>query len=241
VKIFDPKIEVVDQLWPKLFAPDYTESITKMLQVKPQAVYSALWGGDLVAFIEQSNLYRLFANTGVLQRRARRSACPVGDQAAAAGAEHRLPLQSQLPVEPENTAYADGFMKIAGHESTNWGWQNYVAMQFVFEALRRTKRQDGRVGSRGRDQGHDGQVRVRRGRQLHHARHRPHDHQLPGRMGPDGAEGALGRGLQGRPLVQDPRARGAVEEEQGIRLSAPAWLRAASARSLDVLHCGRAS
>ncbi len=62
-KVFEPSIEVVDQLWPKLFAPDYTESITKLMQVKPQAVYSALWGGDLVAFIEQSNLYRLFQNT----------------------------------------------------------------------------------------------------------------------------------------------------------------------------------
>ena len=56
-KLFDPSIEVLDQVWPKLFAADYTENITKILSVKPQAMYSALWGGDLVAFIEQSNLY----------------------------------------------------------------------------------------------------------------------------------------------------------------------------------------
>ena len=92
-KVFEPSIEVVDQLWPKLFAPDYTESITKILQVKPQAVYSALWGGDLVAFIEQSNLYRLFANTAYFSRRPRRSADPDGDQEPAAGPQHRLSLQ----------------------------------------------------------------------------------------------------------------------------------------------------
>jgi branched-chain amino acid transport system substrate-binding protein len=138
VKIFDPQIEVVDQLWPKLFAPDYTESITKMLQVKPQAVYSALWGGDLVAFIEQSNLYRLFANTAFFSG-------GLGDPPVLSAIKQLPPglntayrYNRNYPSNPENTAYADGFLKIAGHESTNWGWQTYLATQFIFEALRRT-------------------------------------------------------------------------------------------------------
>ncbi|MDB5590334.1 ABC transporter substrate-binding protein [Enterovirga sp.] len=138
VKLFDPQIEVVDQLWPKLFAPDYTESITKMLQVKPQAVYSALWGGDLVAFIEQSNLYRLFANTAFFSG-------GLGDPPVLSAIKQLPPglntayrYNRNYPANPENTAYADGFVKIAGHESTNWGWQNYLATQFIFEALRRT-------------------------------------------------------------------------------------------------------
>jgi branched-chain amino acid transport system substrate-binding protein len=42
------------------------------------------------------------------------------------------------PANPANTAYAEGFAKIAGHESTNWGWQNYLAMSFLAEALKRT-------------------------------------------------------------------------------------------------------
>lgn len=138
VKLFDPQIEVVDQLWPKLFAPDYTESITKMLQVKPQAVYSALWGGDLVAFIEQSNLYRLFANTAFFSG-------GLGDPPVLSAIKQLPPglntayrYNRNYPSNPQNTAYAEGFMKIAGHESTNWGWQNYLATQFIFEALRRT-------------------------------------------------------------------------------------------------------
>lgn len=138
VKIFDPQIEVVDQLWPKLFAPDYTESITRMLQIKPQAVYSALWGGDLVAFIEQSNLYRLFGNTAFFSG-------GLGDPPVLSAIKQLPPglntayrYNRNYPSNPQNTAFADGFMKIAGHEPTNWAWQNYLAMQFVFEALRRT-------------------------------------------------------------------------------------------------------
>lgn len=138
-KVFEPSIEVIDQLWPKLFAPDYTESITKLMQVKPQAVYSALWGGDLVAFIEQSNLYRLFQNTAFF------SAGGLGDPPILAAIK-QLPqglhtayrYNKEFPSAPENTAFCDAYVKIAPHEPTNWAWQNYAAAQFIIEAVRRT-------------------------------------------------------------------------------------------------------
>src|SRR5690606_25942631 len=57
----ESSIEVGEQSWPKLFQPDYTEVVTKIVQTKPQALYSALWGGDLVSFIDQGNLYGLFS------------------------------------------------------------------------------------------------------------------------------------------------------------------------------------
>ena len=60
VKIFAPDVEIVEQTWPKIFQPDYTENVTALLNAQPQAVYSALWGGDLVAFFDQASLYGLF-------------------------------------------------------------------------------------------------------------------------------------------------------------------------------------
>ena len=39
---------------PKLAQPDYTETLTKLLQANPQAIYSCIWGGDLPAFIDQA-------------------------------------------------------------------------------------------------------------------------------------------------------------------------------------------
>lgn len=138
-KVFEPSIEVVDQLWPKLFAPDYTESITKLLQVKPQAVYSALWGGDIVAFIEQSNLYRLFQSTAFF------SAGGLGDPPVLAAIKN-LPqglntayrYNKEFPQTPENTAFCDAYVKVTPHEPTNWAWQTYTAAQFMIEAVRRT-------------------------------------------------------------------------------------------------------
>lgn len=139
VKMFEPSIEIIDQLWPKLFAPDYTESVTKILQTKPQAVYSALWGGDVVAFIEQSNLYRLFPNIAFF------SAGGLGDPPILTAIKN-LPqglhtayrYNNDFPSSPENTEFFQGYKTVAPHEPTNWAWQNYAAAHFIFEALRRT-------------------------------------------------------------------------------------------------------
>ncbi len=137
-KVFEPSIEVIEQVWPKLFSPDYTESITKILQVKPQAVYAALWGGDLVAFIEQSNLYRLFQNTTFFSS-------GLGDPPILAAIKNLPPglhsayrYSREFPALPENKAFGDAFTKVAQHDPTNWAWQNYVAANFIIEAVRRT-------------------------------------------------------------------------------------------------------
>ena len=137
-KRFAPNVEVLDQVWPKLFAPDYTESITKILQVKPQAMYSALWGGDLVAFTEQAGLYNLFASTTFFSS-------SLGDPPVLS-AIHQLPeglltayrYSREYPNNPDNPAFADAFNKIMHYDPTNWGWQTFVATHFIIEALKRT-------------------------------------------------------------------------------------------------------
>ncbi len=137
-KVFEPSIEVVEQLWPKLFAPDYTESITKMLQVKPQAVYSALWGGDLVAFIEQSNLYRLFQNTAYFSGGLGDPPILSAIKNLPQGLNTAYRYSREYPATPENRAFSEAYLKLAPHEPTNWAWQNYAACQFIAEALKRT-------------------------------------------------------------------------------------------------------
>ena len=60
VKEQNPKAEFVGEQWPKLFIPDYTSYINAILAAKPDAVFSTLWGGDMVAFIKQAKPYGLF-------------------------------------------------------------------------------------------------------------------------------------------------------------------------------------
>ena len=67
LKRFHPDVEMVGETWPKLFqALMISENIgTKILQAKPQALYSALWAGDLVSFVDQAGIYNLLGQTNM--------------------------------------------------------------------------------------------------------------------------------------------------------------------------------
>jgi branched-chain amino acid transport system substrate-binding protein len=60
---FGVKFKVVNEYWPKLFAPDYTPYITSLIKDKPDILVCGLWGGDTVAFIKQATPYGLFEKT----------------------------------------------------------------------------------------------------------------------------------------------------------------------------------
>jgi len=49
-----PAVEAKSELFPKLFQGQYASEISKMLNEKPDVVFSSMWGGDLEAFMVQS-------------------------------------------------------------------------------------------------------------------------------------------------------------------------------------------
>lgn len=55
-------VEVVGELWPKLMEKDFTPFIQKIVETKPDAVWSSLWGNDAVNFIKQALPTGLFKN-----------------------------------------------------------------------------------------------------------------------------------------------------------------------------------
>ena len=137
-KHFDGNIQVVDEAWPKLFQPDYTEVVTKVLNAKADAMYSALWGGDLVAFIDQGNLYGLFdklqnfmVNLGDYGVITEVKQFPQGVHSG--GRYNRT-----VPKTPENEAWYQEYVKNYKHMPTNWSWENATAATFVVDALKKT-------------------------------------------------------------------------------------------------------
>jgi branched-chain amino acid transport system substrate-binding protein len=60
LKELRPDIEIVGELWPKLTEPDYTSFIQKIIETKPEAIWSPLWGMDAVTFIKQALPLGLF-------------------------------------------------------------------------------------------------------------------------------------------------------------------------------------
>lgn len=135
-KHFYNEIELVDQAWPKLFQPDYTEVVTKILSSSPQAMYSALWGGDLVAFTEQATLYGLFQQVETF-------ATNLGDYPILTAVK-QLPegvhcgnrYNKHVPPTDENAAWHDAYVKRFNGRPTNWSWENGAAALFLIAAMR---------------------------------------------------------------------------------------------------------
>ena len=143
VKYFNPDVEVVGEAWPKLFQPDYTEVLTKILQTKPQALYSCLWGGDLTAFIDQGNIYALFQQTETF-------AVNMADYTALTAVKN-LPKGihsgdryiKTFPNTPENAAWGDAYRAKYNEYPTNWSWENASAMHFLAAAAKKANSADG--------------------------------------------------------------------------------------------------
>lgn len=144
LKRFAPKVEVVSESWPKIFQPDYTEAITKLLQAKPQALYSCLWGGDLTSFIDQAGIYALFAQMQFF-------AVNMADYTALTTVKNLPPgihsgnrYIKTFPATPQNAAWGDAYRAKYGEYPTNWAWQNALAVNFLAAAARKANSADGK-------------------------------------------------------------------------------------------------
>ena len=143
-KKFKPDVEVVTEAWPKLGQPDFTEVITKLIQAKPQALFTLLYAGDLSAFVNQGNVYALFGQMTV--------ATPNVDYPVLAAIKN-LPAGIQsatryletFPNTPANKEWGQAYFKRWNERPTNWSWQNAVAMQFYEEAIKKANSLDGKA------------------------------------------------------------------------------------------------
>lgn len=142
LKQFNKDIEVVGDVWPKLFQADYSEIITRLLQGKPQAVYSCLWGGDLTSFIDQSSIYALFKDKQFF-------AVNMADYAVLHNVKNMPPgLHSgnrylkSFPTAAANFSWANTYQAKYKDMPLNWAWQNAAAMQFLTVAIKKSNSAD---------------------------------------------------------------------------------------------------
>jgi len=139
---FNPSVEIVGEAWPKLFQADYTENITKILQTKPQALYSCLWAGDLVSFVDQSSIYGLFQQTNLFAINMADYTTLTAVKNLPAGIHSATRYLKTYPTGAENAAWADAYKGKYKDYPTNWAWQNALAMDFLFAAMKKTNSTD---------------------------------------------------------------------------------------------------
>jgi branched-chain amino acid transport system substrate-binding protein len=136
LKQFNPDIEVIADAWPKLGQPDFTEVITKLIQAKPQALFTLLYAGDLSAFVNQGNVYALFSQMTV--------GTPNVDYPVMAAIKNLPPgIQSAtryletFPATAANKEWGQAYLKRWNERPTTWSWQNTVAIQFYEAAIKK--------------------------------------------------------------------------------------------------------
>ena len=142
-KKFKPDVEVITEAWPKLGQPDLTEVITKLIQAKPQALFTLLYAGDLSAFINQGNVYALFSQMTV--------ATPNVDYPVLsaiknlpAGIQSATRYLKTFPDTPANKEFGETYQKKYNELPTNWSWQTNAAMHFVEAAVKKANSTDGK-------------------------------------------------------------------------------------------------
>jgi branched-chain amino acid transport system substrate-binding protein len=134
-----PDVEVGTELWPALFEPDYTPLIQQIMDASPDAVYSVLWGGDLVAFIQQAAPFGLFDEVEFFTPNVADSLVldsVGGDLPAGIHTGSRFAIGS--PDTDANSQFDADYREMFGEGPTNWSIQAYVAVKALAQAIEAT-------------------------------------------------------------------------------------------------------
>jgi branched-chain amino acid transport system substrate-binding protein len=66
----NPKATIVAELWPKFKATSYETEILKLMEAKPEGIYSSLYASDFITFAKQAKEYKLFDNVKTFMNHA---------------------------------------------------------------------------------------------------------------------------------------------------------------------------
>jgi branched-chain amino acid transport system substrate-binding protein len=143
IKKVKPEVEIVDQQWPKLGEADYTPFINAQMGARPDAVFSALWGGHFLTFAKQAKPLKYFDNlnynfiaagegASVESTRTMGADYPVGIWGNAYDAFY---WETAPPAHKDYIARLKAYTK--EEYPSSWPITGYVAMQVLVEGIKK--------------------------------------------------------------------------------------------------------
>lgn len=134
-------VQKAGELWPKLGERDFSSHITAILNAKPDAVFSSLWGGDVIAFIKQANTYGFFDKLQFISTGAGDLDIlkPLGTEMPD-GIMATFYYAFDLPVpgkEKDNEDFVTKFKQRAGYEPKSGDIAGYISTYIMAEAIER--------------------------------------------------------------------------------------------------------
>ena len=117
MQVLDPGVKIGTALFPALFSGHYTSEISRIASESPSLLYSSLWGGDLVALIQQGVAQGLFGQGLVALALGTQGgieglkALPAG---VIVGSEHSYLLHAGKIANPALAAFVEEYNKRFG-------------------------------------------------------------------------------------------------------------------------------
>ena len=145
LKKLSPETTLIGEAWPKFMAPDYTESLTQILTAKPDAVFTAHSGGDIVAFMDQAKLYNIFDKVPMFTPNLADLTSIKEIKKLPPDVRSGTRYLATYPDTAANHGWHDAYAKRNAAEPSNWSWENAVGIDFLLAAIKQTKSADGKV------------------------------------------------------------------------------------------------
>jgi len=105
-------------------------------------MYSALWGGDLVSFVDQSSIYALFSQTKLFATNLADYTTMSAIKNLPDGIHSSNRYLKAYPATQENHDWADIYRAAHKDWPTNWAWENKLAVEFLVAALTKANSTD---------------------------------------------------------------------------------------------------
>ena len=132
-----PDVLFVGESWPNPFTSDHASFIQQAVQAKPDAVWSTLWGGDLVAFIRKAKSLKFFeqvkffvnprgASLGVL--------AALGDEMPQ-GLWVSTPYWFLYPGSVHNQVFVEAYKSLYGEYPADVAMSSYSAIYLLKQAI----------------------------------------------------------------------------------------------------------
>lgn len=143
IKKLRPDVEIVDVQWPKLGEADYAPFINAQLSKKPDAVFSAMWGGHFVTWAKQAKPLGFFE--AVNYRVVNGGEAGSIEATRGMGADYPFGIiansydvASYEGMPAAHKSYIDRIKAFTKEDPpSTWPITTYVAMQFLVEAIKK--------------------------------------------------------------------------------------------------------
>ena len=139
LKQLKPDVEVVTEQWPKGNEANYTPYITALVQAKPEAVFSALWAGDLVTFTRQANAFGFFKQIKLFEDvigASLESLVPLGKEAPQ-GALYSTRYWFLHPDNARNKAFVEAYHKRFNEYPSYNAEEHYAGVHMLAAAIKK--------------------------------------------------------------------------------------------------------